>query len=139
MKILFVMFLVFSSVYASKFATATKVSGKVIAKKAGEFISIQTGAELDDAMVLMTQKDSSVTLIFSDMSKMVLGANAVLNLKKYIFQPQKDEYEFDLFLEEGALSFESGKISDLAPEKFTLKTPDGTVAIRGTKFFVKVQ
>ncbi|WP_294966333.1 FecR family protein [Sulfurimonas sp.] len=77
--------------------------------------------------------------MFKDNSVLALGSNSLLKLEKFLFKPVEKEYDFELFLEKGSLSFESGKISNLSPEDFILKTPDGTVAIRGTKFAVKVQ
>ncbi|MDB2562106.1 FecR family protein, partial [Sulfurimonas sp.] len=120
-------------------AIANNVVGTVSAKSADISMEVLDGNSLDEKMVLYTKSDSTVTVIFKDNSKLVLGSNAILNLKKYAFKPTKDEYAFELFLEAGSLSFESGKIGELSPEDFVLKTPDGTVAIRGTKFFIKVQ
>ena len=133
------MLFLFINCNASEAAIAKSVSGLVTAKNSTDSMKVIDGSNLDSGMVVMTGDKSSVTIIFKDNSEVVLGANSLLNLKKYVFEPTKDEYDFQLFLEEGSLSFESGKISDMSPEDFVLSTPEGTVAIRGTKFFVKVQ
>ena len=62
-----------------------------------------------------------------------------LKIEKYLYKPKQMEYGFEMFLESGSASFESGKIGELDPEKFIFKTPQGTIAIRGTKFLVKVK
>ena len=139
MRYIFVLFLIFISIEASEIAVAKSVKGTVTAKNSTDSIKVIDGSNLDSGMVIMTKDKSSVTIIFKDNSELILGSNSLLNLKKYVFEPVKDEYDFELFLEEGSLSFESGKISDMSPEDFVLSTPEGTVAIRGTKFFVKVQ
>jgi len=139
MKYIYILVLFFYTLHGSEIAIAKKVVGEVSVKKLKENIKISDGSLLDSGMIIFTKADSSVTIIFKDNSKLILGSNAILNLEKYSFEPQKNNYEFELFLKEGSLSFESGKISDLSPEDFILKTPDGTVSIRGTKFFVKVQ
>jgi len=139
MKYIFILLVFISILNGSEIAVAKKVTGDVSVKTSNQSIKISDGSLLDSGMIVFTKSDSSVEIIFKDNSKLVLGSNAILNLKKYTFEPKKDKYEFELFLKEGSLSFESGKISDLSPEDFILKTPDGTVSIRGTKFFVKVQ
>ena len=139
MKYLFFILTMLLTVNANEIAIAKNITGSVSAKYLSKSISIVDGNPLNNEMVLFTKDNSSVTIIFKDNSKLVLGSNAILNLKKYVFEPQKDEYDIELFLEAGSLSFESGKIGQLSPEDFILKTPDGTVSIRGTKFFVKVQ
>lgn len=78
-------------------------------------------------------------MIFKDNSVLVLGSNSTLVLDKYIFEVQKQDYRFELSLNRGTVSFESGKIGELSPENFVFKTPEATVEIRGTKFMIKVQ
>lgn len=135
----FIFFLLSINLFALEIATVTKLSGEVVAKVKGESIRLQNTMSLDEEMIVMTKSDSSITIIFKDNSELVLGENSILNLKKFVFKPVEKQYDFQLFLEEGSLAFESGKIGELSPEDFELKTPDATVAIRGTKFFVKVQ
>ena len=137
--ILVTLLILFVNASAQEIAIADQVKGNVSAKSADKTISITSGSTLDSGMILMTKKDASVTIIFKDNSKLVLGSNALLSLKKFVFKPTEEEYDFQLFLEKGSASFESGKISQLSPEDFVFKTPEATVAIRGTKFFVKVQ
>jgi len=139
MKYILLIFFLFAYTQANEIAIAKSVKGAVTAKDSTDSIKVINGSNLDSGMVIMTGDKSSVTIIFKDNSELILGSNSLLNLKKYVFEPVKDEYDFQLFLEEGSLSFESGKISDMSPESFVLSTPEGTVAIRGTKFFVKVQ
>jgi len=42
-------------------------------------------------------------------------------------------------LPKGTIVFESGKIGKLAPEKVTIKVPQGIIGIRGTKFIVEAE
>jgi len=124
---------------ASEIAIANNISGQVMAQKGSQSVSLKNGSSLEGEMIISTKENSSVTIIFKDHSEVVLGSNALLNLEKFVFKPIEKEYDFQLFLEKGSLAFESGKIGELAPEAFVFKTPDGTVAIRGTKFFIKLQ
>lgn len=135
--ILAILFFV-ASLNASSIGIVKSVKGSVIAKSAGNTVRLKNGNMLDSGMVLMTKHNSSATIIFNDNSSLVLGSNSLLNLEKFVFKPLEKEYGFELFLKKGTISFESGKIGDLSPEDFILKTPEGTVAIRGTKFIVEV-
>ena len=139
MKYILSILLILTTLNAAEIAVAKSVNGEVIVKSGDKTLSIQNGSSLDSGMILITKKKSSVTLIFKDNSTLVLGPNSLLKLEKFLFKPMEKEYDFQLSLDKGSLSFESGKIGDLSPEDFILKTPDGTVAIRGTKFAVKVQ
>ncbi len=125
-------------VYAKSIAIVKDVKGEVIAKSATDYYALHTGDKLDSKIVVIS-KNGSAVIVFNDNSTAVLAPYSMLSLKKFVFKPMKNEYEFELFLKKGTLSFESGKIGELAPEKFILKTPEGMVSIRGTKFFVQVK
>lgn len=139
MKKLLILTLLTTLGYAQYIAIAKNVIGDVKAKNSETILSVENGSRVESSMILYTKDESGVTLIFNDNSTLILGANSILNLKRFTFKPLKKEFDFKLFLQKGSLSFESGKISELAPEQFKMETPDGTVSIRGTKFFVKVQ
>ncbi|EDZ63418.1 hypothetical protein SMGD1_2109 [Sulfurimonas gotlandica GD1] len=139
MKYILSILLLLTSLNAVEIAFAKSVKGDVTVKSGDNTSNIKSGSTLDSGMILITKEKSSVTIIFKDGSSLVLGSNSLIKLEKFLFKPTEKEYEFELFLEKGSIAFESGKIGELSPEDFILKTPDGTVAIRGTKFAVKVQ
>ncbi len=139
MKYIFILLFFLSSLSAENIAIVKNLKGTVIAKYEDSTIFLENGSMLDSGMLLITKRDSSATIIFNDNSVLNIGSNSLLRLKKFIFKPKEKEYDFQLFLHKGSISFESGKISKLSPEDFILKTPEGTVAIRGTKFFVEVK
>jgi hypothetical protein len=133
----FVLFFV-SAVYAQSIAVVKDVKGEVVATSDTKYYALNAGDELESDMVIIS-KNGSAVIVFNDNSVLALSAHSVLDLKKFVFKPIEKKYEFEMFLKKGSLSFESGKIGELAPEKFILKTPEGMVSIRGTKFFVKVK
>ncbi|NOX16251.1 MAG: FecR domain-containing protein [Epsilonproteobacteria bacterium] len=51
----------------------------------------------------------------------------------------KNKFAFDLNMKKGLASFESGKIGKLAPKVVHFRVPEGTIGIRGTKFYVEVK
>jgi hypothetical protein len=138
-NILLVLVLGFSLLNAVEIAFVKDMKGQVFTKEADRIIPLKKGSFLDDNMTVMTKKDSMAVIIFNDTSTLTLGESSIINLNKFVFKPVEKEYSFKMFLHKGSLVFESGKIGDLAPEAFELKTPSGIVAIRGTKFAVKVE
>ena len=137
--ILLILPMLFISLHAKDIALAKNVKGNVHAKYEKETVVIKKGDWLQEGMLVKTGDTSSITMIFKDNSVLVLGANSILHLEKYLFEPSLSTFDFQLKLSKGVASFESGKIGELAPSDFVFKTPDATVGIRGTKFIVRVQ
>ncbi len=127
------------SLNAKDIALAKSIKGSVTSKYKELVSTVKKGEWLQEGMLIKTKDESSVTMIFKDNSVLVLGSNSVLRLEKYLFEPATSSFDFQLRLDKGVASFESGKIGELSPDDFVFKTPDATVGIRGTKFIVKVQ
>lgn len=89
--------------------------------------------------IIETGSNSSATLIFNDGTIISLDSKSLLKIDDYLFKPSEKEYKFDLFLKEGVATFESGKMGKVAPEKISFNVPEGTIAVRGTKFLVEVR
>jgi hypothetical protein len=137
MKYILLLLMLSLGLYAKSIAIVKDVKGEVVAKTQRSYYALHTGDSLESKTIVITKKGTAV-IIFNDNSTVVLAPYSILNLKRFVFKPQENKYAFELFLKKGTISFESGKIGELAPEKFILKTPEGMVSIRGTKFFVKV-
>jgi len=140
MKYIFMIFIVVVGLLNSKEVAIVKsINGNVFAKLDTTNIKLRDGDSLNEHMIVRTQSNSGITILFNDDSSLVLGSNSIINIEKYLFNKADKEYDFVLFLEKGTASFESGDIGEKSPESFIFKTPEGTVAIRGTKFLVKVK
>ena len=137
--ILLLLPIILISLNAKDIALAKSVKGSVSAKYEKKTVILKKGDWLQEGMLVKTGNKSSITMIFKDNSVLVLGSNSILHLEKYLFELSLAQFDFQLKLNSGVASFESGKIGELAPEDFVFKTPDATVGIRGTKFIVKVQ
>lgn len=129
----------FAMLEADEIAVVKSLKGEVLAKSKNEVVKLKVGALLDSDTILISKENSLAVIIFKDNSILHLGQNSIIHLKKFIFDTQANEFDFKLFLQKGSLIFESGQISEFAPEDFELKTPEGMVAIRGTKFGVHVE
>jgi len=139
MKLILTIALLFISLSAKDIAFVQKVKGDVTAEENFKVLVVKQSDWLGESMIVSTGDKSGVTMIFKDNSVLVLGSNSILILDKYIFAMKEKSYKFELTLNKGSVSFESGKIGELSPENFIFKTPEATVGIRGTKFMIKVQ
>jgi len=140
MRYIFLFFItIFIYLQADEIAVVKMVKGEVFSKNGEELVQLQEGSLLATDSTIITKNNALVTIIFKDASVLNLGENSLINLNSFVFSPQTDEYDFKLYFEKGDLVFESGKIGDRAPKDFELKTPQGIVSIRGTKFAIKVK
>jgi len=140
MKNIFLLLSIFIiSINANEIAFAKNVKGDVFSQLSDKKTNLKNTQWVDEKSIISTKANSSVTLVFKDTSTLVLGENSILSLERFLFKPKTEKYKFELKLSKGTASFESGKIGKLSPNDFAFKTPESTVAIRGTKFIVNVQ
>ncbi len=138
-KSILVLFSLSVFLFSSEVGYIKSLKGDVIIKRNKQDISLNVGSKLKNNDVLITKKDSSIGVIFEDGTVLTLGENSIFKINNYVFNPLKKKFDFDIELEKGKSSFESGKISKLAPEAVKFKIPEGIIGIRGTKFFVEVE
>jgi hypothetical protein len=128
-----------SFIIASNIAIIKKVSGETYVKRAGKSLRVKIGDSLQKGDIIITKKDGSIGVIFHDGTLLSLGENSVLSVDKYIFKPSTNDFAFDLNMKKGLATFESGKIGKLAPKVVHFIVPEGSIGIRGTKFYVEVK
>ena len=124
---------------AEDIAIIKHVQGSVSIKRAGQLLPAQLSDNLEAGDILITAKDSRIGVIFHDGSVLTLEQNSLLRITAFEFKPIENKFKFNLNLSKGATLFESGKIGTLAPDKFSLDVPGGSIGIRGTKFLVEVR
>ncbi len=114
------------------------VKGEVLLIRGEAQQKVLAGQQLFTADTIITASQSSAAVIFQDGTRMTLGAGSELEIRKYEFQPHKEQYDFSLFLKRGSVIYSSGKLGKLAPEKVKLRTPRATVGLRGTRLLLSV-
>jgi len=115
------------------------VLGEVFAKRVETIDQLSTGHKIKEHDIIITKQGSSIGIIFEDGTIISLGENSILSINKYLFRPSQKEFSFDVDMSKGLASFESGKIGKLSPQSVKFRVPEGTVGIRGTKFYVEVK
>ena len=76
---------------------------------------------------------------FKDNSVMSFGPDTEVTVDEYLYAPAKGDLKFGASMSKGALNVVSGAIAKLKPEAVSLKTPTGTIGVRGTNFAVKIE
>ena len=89
--------------------------------------------------VLVTEAGGAMGVTFNDDTMISIGPESELTIDEYVFNPSQSEYSFVTKLARGTLFFISGVMSKLAPESSSVKTPGGVIAVRGTRFLVRLE
>ncbi len=111
---------------------ATVVSGGA-AKRAEVGLPVYIGS------VLRTGPKSSLGLTFRDETVMSCGPDTELTVDEYLFAPAAGKLKLGSKLAKGSLNYVSGVIAKLQPDAVSIKTPTGTIGVRGTQFVVRVE
>ena len=115
------------------------LDGIVEVVRQGNVLHPVVGTRLSDQDTVKTGHDGSVGIILRDNTIFSLGPDSTLNMKEFRFDPQQKDFSLVCRLMRGTFIFISGMIAKLSPDSVKIETPDGTVAIRGTRLAVYIQ
>ncbi|MZH02483.1 MAG: FecR domain-containing protein [Nitrospinae bacterium] len=117
----------------------TGVEGKILRTHQGEKtsndIKLASPVFMNDR--IKTKPESKATFTFDDKSSLTLGENASVNIKKHIYDPEKDLRKTVVKVALGTVRFvvTKGKAKGSA---FEVLTPTAVAGVRGTEFVVSV-
>lgn len=111
---------------------ATIVTGSAKVKAA-------VGASVYQGSQIQTAAGSSMGVTFKDNTIMSFGPDTNLTVDEYVYNPNQGQVKFGSKLTKGTLNYVSGAIAKISPESVAVKTPTGTIGVRGTQFVVKVE
>ncbi len=117
-------------------ALLKRVNGKVELLRGGLVLTPVAGEPLQRTDVLRTGPKSSAGISFVDGTTLAVDGDSSVELRRYTFQPERGQYDFDLYLQRGAAIYSSGKLGKLAPEAVRVRTPTALIGVRGTRFHV---
>jgi hypothetical protein len=115
------------------------VQGDAAVWMAGKATQAQPGTPVQIGSVLKTGKEGSLGVTFKDNTIMALGPDTEITVDEYLFAPGKGDLKLSASMTRGSLNYVSGIIAKLKPEAITVKTPKGTIGVRGTHFLAKVE
>ena len=94
---------------------------------------LRLGDDIFALDTIATGSDSKLTIIFSDGMEFRLGEEAKLLIDDFVFDQSASTGLQSLSAIKGAFSYQSGLLAENDPSAVTIKTPLGTLGIRGTK------
>lgn len=116
-----------------------KVSkGEVFVERAGTKMPAPVGTAVRTSDVIVTGRDGSAGITFTDNSLVSVGPNSVFAIDKYRFDTTTYAGEFEGNLKQGKLAAVSGKMVKQSPESMKIRTPSAVMGVRGTEFVVQV-
>ena len=120
-------------------AGLVKVSkGEVYVQRAGARMPAPVGTAVRPSDVIVTGRDGSAGITFTDNSLVSVGPNTVFAIDKYRFDTTTYAGEFEGNLKQGKLAAVSGKMVKQSPESMKIRTPSAIMGVRGTEFVVQV-
>ncbi|NTV97052.1 MAG: hypothetical protein HGA75_16835 [Thiobacillus sp.] len=87
---------------------------------------------------IRTEAGASLGLVLLDNTVMALGPGSELSLDEFLYSPGQNRFVLDAALKRGTLSYLAGAIAQHNPGGVTVKTPTGSVGVRGSHFAIKV-
>jgi hypothetical protein len=116
--------------------TVTRLSGPLLVKKAdGKMKILSLNAQVEQGDTLMSEKNTYVQIRFIDNSEMIVRPDTTFTIENFAFDPARPDGDNATFsLVKGSLRSTTGLLGKRNKERFSLKTPTGTVGIQGTTF-----
>jgi hypothetical protein len=112
--------------------------GDVYVERAGSRMPASVGTSVRASDVIVTGRDGSAGITFTDNSLVSVGPNSVFAIDKYRFDTTTYAGEFEGNLRQGKLAAVSGKMVKQSPESMKIRTPSAVMGVRGTEFIVQV-
>ena len=114
------------------------LTGDAWIKTGGNEVKAALGAPVFMGSVLITSKNGSMGVTFKDSTRMSFGPDTQMTVDEYLYTPAQTQGKLRTSLSKGTLNYVSGLIAKLQPDAVNVRTPGGTIGVRGTQFLVKV-
>lgn len=114
------------------------VSGEAWIGPPGASVPAVVGASVRVGALMKTGPDATLGVTLRDNTVMSFGPRTELTVDEYLFEPDRGELKLGASMTRGTLNFISGMIARMRPEAQTVRTPTGTIGVRGTHFLVKI-
>src|ERR1700751_2164711 len=85
--------------------------------------------------IIATEPDAASEIVFIDGTKISVGPRARITLDKFVYDPDPSKGTFFLTASQGAFRFITGS---MAHQSYQIKTPNGTIGVRGTELNILV-
>jgi hypothetical protein len=124
---------------ATQIGVAAAVRGNVQVLRAPAVgTALQSGAKLYLGDKVSTGPDAGLQIMLLDETVFTLGPGSELTLDTFVYDPATADGKVDAKLVKGAFRFISGRVARKDPRKMTVALPSGTIGIRGTIVYARV-
>ena len=103
-------------------ATAPGAAGRVV----------ETGKAVYSHDKVTTGPEGKLQILLLDQTSFTMGANSEMELDEFVFDPATNAGKVSAKIVKGAFRFVTGKVARRDPASMQVKTPVGTIGIRGT-------
>lgn len=114
-------------------------NGLVQILRADSTFGVIPGDPVMTSDTIITGSGVTAGVVFRDGTVLTLGEETEMEVRRYVFDPGEQQYEFSLYMKKGEVLYSSGKLGKLAPGEVNLQTPRATVGIRGTRFILSAK
>lgn len=118
--------------------TIKVADGDVSVQRNGSVTPASEGLDVQREDTLLTGAGGALGVTLNDGTLISLGPNSRFELAEFEFAPQRNSFSFFGKILEGTMVYQSGRIGHIAPEKTRIETPLSVIAVRGTRFAVRV-
>lgn len=115
------------------------VKGDALVINGSQQIKAEVGTPIATGNKLKTGSNSSMGVTFKDNTVMSFGPNTELTVDEYLYAPNSGKLKLGATMAKGTLAYLSGAIAKIKPDAVSVKTPTGTIGVRGTHFVLKVE
>jgi len=105
---------------------------------AGKMVKAQPGTPVQRSDVLKTGKPGSMGITLKDNTLLSIGPDTELVIEEFLYAPAKGDFKLGANMRKGSLNYVSGMVAKLKPEVVSVRTPTGTIGVRGTHFVLAV-
>ena len=136
-KIILIVLFLGATLFAKDVATVTALNGKAFVERDGQKVEVSLGDKLQEKDRVVTDDKSKMQIIFEDETIVTIGKSSNFSISEYMFEESKEPVAKFAMLK-GAMRTITGKIGEIAPDKFSVTTKTALIGIRGTNFSVLV-
>jgi hypothetical protein len=115
------------------------VKGDAMVISGSQQTKAEVGTPIATGNKLKTGPNGSMGVTFKDNTVMSFGPNTELTVDEYLYKPNQGKLKLGATMAKGTLAYLSGAIAHIKPDAVSVKTPTGTIGVRGTHFVLKVE
>jgi hypothetical protein len=115
------------------------LSGEASVTTGKDRVVAKLGTPLFQGSQLKTGHTGSMGVTFKDDTVMSFGPDTELTVDEYLYAPNQGKLKLASKLAKGSMNYVSGVIAKLQPDAVSVRTPTGTIGVRGTQFVVYVE